>query len=129
MPVYNVIRKADSQQVYRYHADTPIEWNGMEFATHDHIEYVEPVINTDGSIQGVSSVMLTKREFIKRLSVEEYAAIKAAAAANAQLDYYWQMFMLAEEINLGDPDTIAGVNMLEQAGLIGTGRAQEILNG
>jgi len=24
------------KEVYRYQADAPIEWNGMEFATHDH---------------------------------------------------------------------------------------------
>lgn len=129
MPVYNVINKATGQQVYRYNADAPIEWNGMEFATHDHVEHVESVVNPDGSIEGTASVVLTKREFIKRFSVEEYAGIKAAAQANATLDYYWQMFMLAEEINTGDADTVAGVQMLEQAGLIGTGRAGEILNG
>lgn len=70
---------------------------------------------------------VSKREFVKRFTPTEYATIKAAAAQNATLDYYWQMFMLAEFITLSDQDTIAGVTMLEQAGLLGEGRAAEIL--
>ena len=72
--------------------------------------------------------ILTKREFLKCFTAEEYSAIKVAAAANATLDYYWQMFMLSEDVHLGDTDTINGVTLLEQAGLIGTGRASEILS-
>lgn len=70
---------------------------------------------------------LTKREFIKKFTAAEYAGIKAAAAVNATLDYYWQMFMLAEDVTLSDPDTISGVQMLEQVGLLAAGRAAEIL--
>lgn len=72
-------------------------------------------------------MQLTKRAFIKRLTVDEYTAIKTAAEATPTLDYYWQLFMLAEFIDLDDPDTVAGVTLLEQAGLIAAGRAAEIL--
>lgn len=126
--IYIVTNKQTGAEVYRYSHDTPIEWSGMEFATHDHTQYVEPV-DPNAPIEGTASRILTKREFIKRLTVDEYAAIKATAQVNSTLDYYWQMFMLAEEIDTGDADTVAGVNLLEQAGLIGVGRAQEILNG
>lgn len=44
------------------------------------------------------------------------------------VDYYWQLFTLAEELDMEDADTIMGINMLEQAQLLGVGRAQEILN-
>ena len=45
MPIYRVIRRTDSQQVYEYQADAPIEWNGMEFADHEHVEQVpEPEV-------------------------------------------------------------------------------------
>lgn len=70
---------------------------------------------------------LTKLKFIKRFTAMEYATIKGAAANNATLDYYWQMLMLAEEVRLDDPDTMAGVTMLEQVGLLAPGRAAEIL--
>lgn len=70
---------------------------------------------------------LSKREFLKRLTAQEYSVIKAAAASNGIIDYYWQLFMVAEHIDLNDPDTIAGINTLEQLGLIAVGRATEIL--
>lgn len=71
--------------------------------------------------------IVTKREFIKRLTATEYATIKAAAMQSPELDYYWQMFMLADEISLEDVDTTRGVWMLELFGLIAHGRAMEIL--
>lgn len=43
MPEYIVTRKTDGAEIYRYNADTPIEWSGMEFAGHDHIE-AAPVV-------------------------------------------------------------------------------------
>ena len=38
------------------------------------------------------------------------------------------MYTLSEFIDVKYPDTIQGVNMLEQFGIIGIGRAAEILN-
>lgn len=43
MPEYIVTRKTDGAEIYRYNADAPIEWSGMEFADHDHIE-AAPVV-------------------------------------------------------------------------------------
>jgi hypothetical protein len=70
---------------------------------------------------------ISKREFLKRFTPTEYAAIKTAANANATLDWYWQQFLLAEFIDMADPDTVGGINLLETAGLLATGRAAEIL--
>ena len=53
----------------------------------------------------------------------------SVAAANPVLEDYLKLMELAQDINTGDPDTIAAVTMLEQVGLIAAGRAQEILNG
>lgn len=36
MRVFSVIDKATSKEVYRYNADAPIEFSGMEFSTHEH---------------------------------------------------------------------------------------------
>lgn len=128
MPIYNVIRKSDGQQVYEYNSDAPIEWSGMEFATHDHIEHVE--INEDGSIEGtVTGRVMTKLEYLRRFTQDERVAIRAAAKSNAVLEDYMALLELAQDVNTTDADTVAAVNMLEQAGLIATGRAQEILNG
>lgn len=80
-----------------------------------------PVINQP------ESMVLTKREFLKRITPEEYATIKGAATANAVVDYYWQMFVVAENVDTADADTISGITMMEQAGLLAPGRAAEIL--
>jgi hypothetical protein len=39
----------------------------------------------------------------------------------------WEKFKLARDINLDDPATQGGVQALEIAGLIGEGRAAEVL--
>lgn len=71
--------------------------------------------------------VLTKKEFLKRLTPYEYAAIETATAANPIVKYYWQLFMLAEEINLDDPDTSQGLQLLVMGGLLESNRPTEIL--
>ncbi|MFM7008238.1 MAG: hypothetical protein ACKO0Z_02700 [Betaproteobacteria bacterium] len=44
MPEYIVTRKTDGAEIYRYNADAPIEWSGMEFTGYDHIE-AAPVVS------------------------------------------------------------------------------------
>lgn len=43
MALFSVIRKSDGKEVYRYGAptDSPIEWMGLEFSTHDHVPIPE----------------------------------------------------------------------------------------
>lgn len=69
----------------------------------------------------------TKKEFLLKFTPAEYAAIAAATKTNAVLDYYWQLFMVAENVLKTDPATIDGINALESAGLLAAGRAAEIL--
>ena len=40
-----------------------------------------------------AGVVLSKKEFLKRLTPAEYAGIKAAAASNSTVDFYWRLFM------------------------------------
>ena len=72
-------------------------------------------------------VPISKKDFIKKFTPEEYSSIKAATTVNSTLDYYWQLFMSSEFILLSDSDVIIGVNLLESVGLIAEGRAAEIL--
>ena len=44
MSIYAVIRKADQVEVYRYAHTAPVEWGGMEFATHDHVVQADPPV-------------------------------------------------------------------------------------
>ena len=129
MAEYQVIRKSDGAVVCPgYTADAPIEWNGMEFADHDHLPL--PAINPDGSIEGtVVGRTMTRLEYLRRFTVEERVAIRAAAQASPVLADYLALLELAQEIDTTDADTVAALTLLEQAGLIAQGRAQEILNG
>lgn len=69
----------------------------------------------------------TKKEFLLKFTPAEYAAIKAGAASNPTLDYYWTLFNVADNVLKTDPSTIGGINALEAAGLLASGRAAEIL--
>jgi hypothetical protein len=72
-------------------------------------------------------MIITKLEYLRRFTAQERVTIRAAAKENPVLEDYLALMELAEEIETGDPDTIGAVNMLEQVGLIGAGRAAEIL--
>lgn len=94
-----------------------IETNVHGTLVYSAPEYVAPLVIPP----------ISKREFLKKFTPAEYAAIKTAANSNATLDWYWQQFLLAEFINMSDPDTMGGIQLLEAAGLIASGRAAEIL--
>lgn len=125
MTIYAVSRKSDGQEVYRYEADAPIEWGGMEFADHDHAEVIEvsePVAPTPGRV-------MTKLEFLRRFTGAERIALRTVAKENPVVEDYMALLDAAQEVNTADPDTSGGVMMLEAAGLLGAGRAMEILGG
>lgn len=99
-------------------------------ADQDFMDAVHPgdfTLLPDDPAPATPRTPISKREFLKLFTPDEYSAIKNAAAVNSTLDYYWQQFMLAEFVAMDDPDTIGGINMLKAAGLIATGRADEIL--
>lgn len=67
--------------------------------------------------------------FKRLLTSAERIAIRAAAAGNAQLADFMDLLDTAPVVHLDDPITIAGVQTLEAATLIASGRAAEILAG
>ena len=69
----------------------------------------------------------TKKEFLLKFTPQEYAAISAATKVNGTIDYYWMLFMVADDVLKTDPTTVAGIQTLETFGLLATGRAAEIL--
>ena len=123
-----VTRKSDGEEVLRYSSDAPVEWAGMEFATHDHTESTEQPVDAPLQERNISGV-----SYLRRFTQAERIAIRAAAAQSAELDDYLKLLdaTIAQGglVNLNDTDAIAALAMIEQAGLIATGRAQEILNG
>jgi hypothetical protein len=113
-------------RVYLYSDDAPVEWQGMEFATHDHVALPD---DPPPDAPPVPAFVWTRLEYLRRFTPAERITIRAAAAASPILADYLQLLDLAEEVRSDDPDTIAAVQMLEGAGLIAPGRAAEILGG
>ena len=70
---------------------------------------------------------LTPLEFLNRFNDTELAAIYTAAKSVIQIEVWLAKFNRASVIDMADSLTISGVNGLEYSGLIGSGRAIEIL--
>ena len=120
-----VTRKSDGAEVYRYQHDFPIEWSGMEFATHDHLEEAELV--TEPAPAGVK--VWTPIDFLRRFTPQERINIRAAAQVSPELDDFMFLLQAAQEVRSDNADVIAGLTLLTQAGLLAAGRKQEILHG
>lgn len=71
-------------------------------------------------------LILTQLEFLRRFTLNE--RIKIRASQDLMVIDFLYLLSQAQEICLDDPDTVAGVNYLEQIGLIDENRATEILN-
>ena len=106
--------------------DTGMPVAEVPITKSDILEHYQWDVETRGFVVKVQRI-LTKKDFLKRFTPQEYIGIKSAAQANGNVDYYWQLFMLAEEINLDDPDTVSGLNLLVYAGLLQSDRVQQIL--
>ena len=131
MPTYRVTRKADGAEVYRYQADAPVEWQGMEFATHDHTLVDEPAPPPEPELPP-QAWHITKLAFRSRFtSVERTTLTLAARQATPQgasVQTYLDDVQAAQFIDLKRPDTRAGVLGLEAGGLLAAGRAAQILD-
>lgn len=70
---------------------------------------------------------MTRLRFIERFTPTETKGILAASKVNADLELYLWKMQQALDVDLLDPSTIIGVQTLEAAGLLATGRAAQIL--
>ena len=107
--------------VYAYTADEATDFPEYPYAQYNHIlKKPDPVV--------IEQRTITRLEYLRRFTTEERVTIRAVSAQNAVLADYLQLMEMAQDISLDDPDTIAAVNMLEQAGLLASGRAAEVLS-
>jgi hypothetical protein len=72
---------------------------------------------------------LNKIDFLRLFTQAERIAIREAAADNPLISDYQHMLDAATVVRLSDPDIQTGVPLLELGGLIGAGRAAQILAG
>lgn len=70
---------------------------------------------------------MTHKQFMARFTDAEIQAMLKAFGDNPALRPWWERFSLARDISLDDAVTQSGVQALEAAGLIGKGRAAEVL--
>ena len=66
-------------------------------------------------------------DFLELFTVQERITIRLTAPQSPILNDFLELLAIAHEVSLDHPPTIAGVNFLESAGLIATGRAAQIL--
>ena len=93
------------------------DWEIPEGFTLELLEIPQP--------QKIPILELTQLEFLRRFTSQERIAAKTSA--DPVIEDFMYLLTLAQNIRLDDPDTIAGVNYLEQQGILAEGRATEIL--
>jgi hypothetical protein len=90
------------------------KWNGQAF-------------ESNGVVAG-SSKKITKLALRNRFTREEKVILENALAVSAEMKAWYRDYDAATFIDLARTDTIEGIGYLEYAGLIASGRANEILN-
>lgn len=74
------------------------------------------------------NMKMTKLGFKQRFTAQERIDIRAAAAQNPVVFDFQDLLDSATYVDISRQDTIDAINQLEQFGLIGEGRATEILS-
>ena len=71
--------------------------------------------------------IITKLEFRFRLTDAEYIGILSAAKTDVEVQAWVETFNMVTQINLDDPRTISGLDMMVAKGLLTEERKTEIL--
>lgn len=125
MTTWKVTNRATGEIVDAYTSDEPVNWPGLEFDRFNHIAVLAP--------DQIPRRRLTKLEYMNRFSDTELTGIYSAAKVSIDVEVWLAKFNAATpdadgtSVDLDDPRTIAGAQTLQAAGLIGPGRAAEIL--
>lgn len=138
--IYSVINKASGLKVYEYQNETPVEWAGFEFATHDHVPVQVDPLETPTITKFGGRRILTKLEF-RSLFTE--ATIKWIDRFEAQFEGYAYLtdaqkddirtafanYHEAEEVNLDDPRWPPGLGLYVALGGMDAEEVAEVLRG
>lgn len=71
--------------------------------------------------------ILTPLEFLNRFTDIEAKTIISLSKTDPDVELWWLKYNKAQDMDLDDPQTIEGVQVLEAIGVIAEGRAAEIL--
>lgn len=72
--------------------------------------------------------LITRYALLNRFTTPELVAIEQAKDTSAELRVFTALVNAAQYIDLDEPKLASGLAMLEQAGLLAAGRAEEIIN-
>jgi hypothetical protein len=90
------------------------------------------LVNNDLVSNGINgtgySKKITKLALRNRFTFTEKVTLQVALAQSAALQAWFEDFRVSTYVDLERTDTIQGIMYLEQAGLIGAGRASQIIN-
>jgi hypothetical protein len=137
MPLFQATN-LDTHEVFQYEADQPQEEHlGGGWRLEQIYEFLPGPDDPPRAPEPVygGRRRLSKLEFIDLLTDTEYVTILAAAKESVQIEAWIRKMELATpdndgtSIDLDDPRTQGGVQALELIGLLGNGRAEEILRG
>ena len=92
-----------------------------------YLETADNIIEGKFLVNNPEANKLTPLEFMNRFNDSELAAIYTASKTVIQIEIWLAKFNRASFIDISDALTIAGLQGLEGAGLIGVGRANQIL--
>ena len=111
MSTWQVTERATGKVVYAYTSDEPVEWPGMEYATHNHNKVIEVV--------EAPKRRLTKLELIGRMGEAVFVSIIGMAQQSVEIAAWVEMVRMTTpdpdgtSIDLDDPRTLAGLNAIE----------------
>ncbi len=88
---------------------------------------VAAVALTVGDGDSPAGSTVSRIDLLRRFTSEEMTAIVAASKTDAAIAAMVLMWQVVDVVYLTAPETVAGVQALEAAGVIGSGRASEIL--
>lgn len=135
MNTYLIPRENRTQQAY-YDYCTALPW---VFAGDRSLSIDLPLerVTVDGTISGFEQITLPaappkpfvvdKTNFLERFTDAELATILTVAKTNVAIEVYVKRLNEAPTVDLTAPRTVSGVQALESYGLIGAGRAAQIL--
>lgn len=90
-------------------------------------EFVQQVLQARAAANRARYGTITPYAFVERFSPKEYAAIRAAAA-DERVAALLKRLGEVQEVHLFSEEVAKGLTLLEGAGLIGPGRAAEIMS-
>lgn len=101
-------------------------WNGVSWVHAPDIQ-TTPIADSALSATQTKSRILSKVGYMSRFTDDELAAVYTTAKSVVQIEVWLEKFKAAEFVDLDDQLVIEGLQSLEAVGLIGSGRAAEIV--